>query len=335
MPKKYNSATAPKLFLGTEHIFPLWPVPKITDYLLKKYGTAERIKANEALMKKAFGVLRYGHICKELEERAYRESRTVITNTVITGDENSEPFEGMLKVESRSVHHGQKCCVVKFNPSGGEPYDWYVPTIPGLPDDADYIRCRYDDHNLYILETWVLRKRYLQGSKHSFTIIGRKKTKHAFRYTLKDKFGYLMETVDSIEMPLGALVLCVVKGYNLNSNGTEHHLRLRAVEYRQKPVTRKPGGSASNSSITREPTRRYPYGKTPAQWFHEVDGYGKHLCGNAGVCSCCGREFGPRKGWRVELKDIYFCQSCKSQIYEPSGRGWLNIIYTPMGGKNR
>ena len=105
MPKKYNSATAPKLFLGTEHIFPLWPVPKITDYLLKKYGTAEKIKANEALMKKAFGVLRYGHICKELEERAYRESRTVITNTVITGEDNSEPFEGMLKVESRSVHH--------------------------------------------------------------------------------------------------------------------------------------------------------------------------------------------------------------------------------------
>ena len=97
MPKKYNSATATKLFLGTEHIFPLWPVPKITDYLLKKYGTAERIKANEALMKKAFGVLRYGHICKELEERAYRESRTVITNTVITGEDNSEPFEGMLQ----------------------------------------------------------------------------------------------------------------------------------------------------------------------------------------------------------------------------------------------
>lgn len=332
---KYNSATAPKLFLGTEHIFPLWPVPKITDYLLKKYGSAERIRANETLMKKAFGVLRYGHICKELEERAFKESRSVVTSTVILGDEVVKPFEGMLKVESRSIHHGQECCLVKFNPTNGEPYDWYVPIVPGLPDDVDYIRCRYDDHKLSILETWVLRKRYLQGSKHLFTIVARKKTKHAFRYTLKDKYGYSFETVDSVEMPLGAQVTCIIKGYNMNSNGTEHHLKLRAVEYRLKPVARMPGASAPRTNITGEPLRSRSFRKTPQQWFHEVDGYGKHIYGNAGTCSCCGREFGPKKGWRVELKDIYFCQSCKSQIYEPSGRGWMNIIYTPMGGKNR
>ena len=333
MSKHYNSATAPKLLLGTEHISPLWPVPKITDYLLKKYGSVERIKANEVLMKKVFGVLRYGHICKELEDRAYRESRSVVTNTAIVGNDTPEPFEKMLKVKSRSIHHGQPCCVVKFNPSEGEPYDWYVPVIPGLPEDTDSICCRYDNHTLSIVATWLLRMRYRQGSKYEFTIVSRKKTKRSFRYQIKDRYGYLMETVDPIEMPPGALVTCVVKGYNLNSNETNHHLKLRAVEYRQKPIRATEGGSSSKSNITGEPPRVYPYGKTPRQWFHEVDGYGKHICGSAGVCSCCGREFGPRKGWRVELKDIYFCQSCKAQVYEPSGRGYLRIISTPMGNK--
>ena len=332
--KRYNSTTAPKLFVGGVHVNPLWPVPTITDYLLQKYGSAEGIKANETLMKNVFGVLRYGHICKELEERSYRESRTVVSSTVIVGEEAAEPFEGMLKVENRCVHNGETCCRVKFNPSGGEPYDWYVRLIPGLPDNAEYIRCRYLNHNLTIVDTWVIRKQYLQGSKYEFTIVDKKKTKHAFRYTLRDSFGYSMETVDSIDMPLGAIVTCLVKGYNLNA-GVNHHLKLRAVEYRQRRTRVNAGGSASKGSVTGEPPRVYPHGKTPQQWFHEVEGYGKHIYGNAGRCSCCGREFGPRKGWRVELKDIFFCQSCKNQIYEPSGRGYLNIIYTPMGGQNK
>lgn len=330
--KRYNSATAPKLFVGGVHINPLWPVPTITDYLLQKYGSAEEIKANETLMKNVFGVLRYGHICKELEERSYRESRTVVSATVNVGQEETTPFEGMLKVESRTVHNGETCCHVKFNPTGGEPYDWYVRIIPGLPDNADYIRCRYLNHHLTIVETWVIRKQYQQGSKYEFTIVEKKKTKHAFRYTLRDAFGYTMETVDSIDMPVGAIVTCVVKGYNMNA-GVNHHLKLRAVEYRQRRTRSNVGSTASKSSVTGESPQTYPYGKRPQQWFHEVEGYGKHIYGNAGVCSCCGREFGPRKGWRVELKNIYFCQSCKEQIYEPSGRGWLNIVYTPMGNK--
>ena len=76
------------------------------------------------------------------------------------------------------------------------------------------------------------------------------------------------------------------------------------------------------------------YLKSPAQWRTEVQGLDKHQSGRAFTCACCGLDFLGRMGYRVELKDICFCKSCASKIFEPKyhPKG-PKLIYTPMGNK--
>ena len=73
--------------------------------------------------------------------------------------------------------------------------------------------------------------------------------------------------------------------------------------------------------------------KSPDQWFREVDGLGYHKCGKAFTCNCCGRSFNAGQGYRIDLKEIYFCTECKKEIFKPSGRGYMSIVYTNMGHK--
>lgn len=81
-------------------------------------------------------------------------------------------------------------------------------------------------------------------------------------------------------------------------------------------------------------TVRLPYVKSPDKWFAEVGELGRHKCGKPFTCSCCKKRFPANAGWRVDLKEIYFCNACAKNIYEPQGRGNHHfIIYTPMGNK--
>ncbi|MGM9780702.1 MAG: hypothetical protein ACI3Y7_02495, partial [Candidatus Cryptobacteroides sp.] len=70
-----------------------------------------------------------------------------------------------------------------------------------------------------------------------------------------------------------------------------------------------------------------------AKWSNEVKDLGRHICRQKSVCSCCGNSFGSGKGYRIELRDLYFCSKCMKKIIEPSGRGYINIVYTNMGHK--
>ena len=76
------------------------------------------------------------------------------------------------------------------------------------------------------------------------------------------------------------------------------------------------------------------YIKSPAQWRAEVQGLDKHPSGRPFTCSCCGLDFPGRMGYRVDLKDVFFCKSCARIIFEPKARGNRPVlIYTPMGNK--
>ena len=68
--------------------------------------------------------------------------------------------------------------------------------------------------------------------------------------------------------------------------------------------------------------------------FSDVQGLGRHKCGKPFVCNCCGKSFPANAGWRVDLRDIYFCNSCAKKVYDSPGRGNRHfIISTPMGNK--
>ena len=76
------------------------------------------------------------------------------------------------------------------------------------------------------------------------------------------------------------------------------------------------------------------YVKSPDKWYPEVQGLDKHKCGKPFTCSCCGRHFQANQGVRVDLKEIYFCNSCEKKVYLPQSRGrHAFIISTPMGNK--
>ncbi len=76
------------------------------------------------------------------------------------------------------------------------------------------------------------------------------------------------------------------------------------------------------------------YVKSPREWYPEVQGLDKHKSGRPFTCSCCGRDFPGRMGYRVDLKDVYFCISCSRKIFEPQERkSSPKLIYTPMGNK--
>jgi hypothetical protein len=90
------------------------------------------------------------------------------------------------------------------------------------------------------------------------------------------------------------------------------------------------------SEVERKPTVTYSDSSVPpvVRGFSSVQGLGRHKSGRPFTCSCCGKSFPGHAGWRVDLRDIYFCNSCARKIYEEKGRGNRHfIISTPMGNK--
>lgn len=93
-------------------------------------------------------------------------------------------------------------------------------------------------------------------------------------------------------------------------------------------------GSASKVTYKSELPPQTYYRKSPEQWYAEVGMYDKHKCGKPFVCSCCGQSFAKNQGYRIDLKEIYFCFDCKKKIYKPSNSGWRgSVISIPMGNK--
>ncbi len=146
----------------------------------------------------------------------------------------------------------------------------------------------------------------------------------------RDEYGYQLMEDESGRLHLltgttqryakGEKVRCTVKGFG------------------HKPVGKITGSylvlSEPRKIVSERITVSVPYVKSPGRWSAEVQGLGKHKCGKAFTCSCCGRSFPANAGVRVDLKEIYFCNSCAREIYEPVGRGNHHIfISTPMGNK--
>ena len=244
--KGWNSATAPKLFLNNKQIDPFWPIPAIVDALLKKYGSEYNIFKQEALMKRVFGPLRYGLIIKEMESQKEKAEHSVVSSMASEDTPSAAPIIVMLKIEGTVEHHGQSCYKVRYAPDGNDPYDWFIPVVSKLPEGTEYIRCCYKDHKLSIVDNWVIKKRYPTGSKRELTVLSSKKTKHTYRYRLRDEVGDEYECVDSIEIPLRAIVECQVKGYN-DKASPNNYLKLKVLGYRERPIPKRPNSSTASS----------------------------------------------------------------------------------------
>ncbi|MBP5382940.1 MAG: hypothetical protein J6Y45_06260 [Bacteroidales bacterium] len=167
-----------------------------------------------------------------------------------------------------------------------------------------------------------MNSRYAAGKRYVFTALGR--LNDIGMQLLVDQFGDYQPVRTSVSYDPGDRVSCKVVGiYSKIKPSGEVIVNLRLVEPRRlKPLLE----TDSDQPII--------YVKRPEQWYREVIDLGKHKCGKPFTCSCCGGHFPAYAGVRVDLKEIYFCNSCASQIYEPKKRGHHRFfISTPMGNK--
>ena len=172
-----------------------------------------------------------------------------------------------------------------------------------------------------------LASRYQIGGRYAFIIT--KKRLSPENSTVKDKYGEEHLVVLPNRFMEGDKISCIVRDFSVRMN--------------------KKNGTVARSVLTLEIPRKLPdktemeyYEPVPAKHYlispskiaDKVEGYGKHICGKPFVCTCCGGSFPARKGYRIELKEIYLCMDCKREVFQPSGKGWRGrIISTPMGNK--
>ena len=163
------------------------------------------------------------------------------------------------------------------------------------------------------------KEQFKIGKQYKFEVTSKLDSVLQDMRVVLDKNGDEHPVLLSSEYFEGEYVICTVTGYSSKViKGEVRKPYLNLVFERLFD---------DNKSIIR-------YKRTPEKWFGEVEGFDKHKCGKPFTCSCCGRDFPANKGVKVDLKEIYFCDECKKQIYTPSGRGWNGIIiYTPMGNK--
>ena len=162
-----------------------------------------------------------------------------------------------------------------------------------------------------------LRKHYSVGKRYLFVVIDEKDGKG--RQFVEDSFGikHLLTGTVTEYLP-GENVRCTVLDIpqQQNTQTGDYFLILSLPRVVNKErVVRK-------------------YIKSPQQWSLEVQGLDKHQSGKPFNCACCGLDFPGRMGYRVDLKDIYFCKSCASKIFVPKERRKEPaLIYKPMGNK--
>lgn len=162
-----------------------------------------------------------------------------------------------------------------------------------------------------------LTKKYAVGERYLFVVTAEKDDKGC--QFVEDSFGIRhLLTSTGTEYSTGENVRCTVMDIPKQQNTLTGNffliLSLPRVVNRERIVRK--------------------YIKSPQQWSHEVQGLDKHQSGKPFTCACCGLDFPGRMGYRVELKDVYFCKSCARKIFEPKARKTEpSLIYTPMGNK--
>ena len=162
-----------------------------------------------------------------------------------------------------------------------------------------------------------LRKVYSRGKRYLFVVTDDHDEKG--RQFVEDSFGikHLLTGSSSIYAK-GENVRCTVRDFSESQHALTGNyyllLSLPRVVNRTKAVPK--------------------YVKSPKEWYPEVQGLDKHISGKPFTCSCCGLDFPGRMGYRVDLKDLYFCNSCSRKIFEHKERkASPKLIYTPMGNK--
>lgn len=177
------------------------------------------------------------------------------------------------------------------------------------------------------VERGKITGRYQKGGRYAFVVVRKKQSPE--KSIVKDKYGEEHQVELSGRFDVEDKISCIVRDYSVklnNKKGTQAVSVLRLEMPRKLPDT--------TDMDYYEPVPAKHYRVSPNKVATMIEGYGKHICGKPFICTCCGESFPARKGYRIELKEIYLCMDCKREVFQPAGKGWRGrIISTPMGNK--
>ena len=170
------------------------------------------------------------------------------------------------------------------------------------------------------------------GQPYMLTIISREYNE-VFKkqsYTLKNAAGLqFYGRSDALYQP-GDQLLCTVESFMEGLDLYRVSIPRKANKSKQMVRT------SDKNVLKRKNEDLTPLKKKARKYVSIFEQYHLHRCGKSETCRCCGKIFEKNKGYRVEIKDWYFCTDCKKIIssYIPKKKGqFARFISTPMGGQ--
>lgn len=169
------------------------------------------------------------------------------------------------------------------------------------------------------------------GKRYPLTIVGREYNKvfNKQSYSLRNDDGIEFYGRASILYEVGDEIICEVESYNEDLNVYRVSIPVKVNKSKQMVRT------IDRPILRRKNENPSPLEKTAKKFVKIFEEYHLHKCGKPEICRCCGKPFETNKGYRVEIKDLYFCADCKKMIssFIPKRGKCARFISTPMGGQ--
>ena len=311
-----------------------WSNTMIVDKILETVKSIKEFNLYQKDLTEFLGPGRFSLVKSEFSRKVNKVSSAV--KTVSRPNENKEikqkhdvindTFE-FITLPCKIIYSTSLSTKISVTDNGQE-FQFLISTkVTNFPNHVSLIR-----HNgkLILDEFWLYKhcKLYKVDSEYIFKVIKSNKFTKSWEYILSDKLGHEQKVVSRTKFNNGDKIICKVRGFTKIYKHKNTLLLMDARLHETPPI--KPSPKIPEYST---PATYYPNGKHPEAWFREVDGLGKHTATSAFRCSCCGRNFSARQGCKIEFRDIYFCKACADQIFKHEKRGYVQIVYTPMGNK--
>ena len=311
-----------------------WGAKRMAKVLHVNNVTSQDLRACSKQIEDVYGRPFYVQLLTRLNEytpQSQARKRTANTSPSLSSNTNS--------VKEKSAQYIYSwCSVVSSNVSGSNSVlkVQYKDTIhqiilkTKLKTVPEKVTCVICNGEVTIDEYWLYKhcKLYELNSEYAFKVVKSRPYGKSREYVVLDRLMREQIVVSRKVFEDGDTIVCTIRGFQKRPKHVNSLALMNARLYENAPAKHTPKPREYTT-----PVSFYPNGKGPEAWRLEVRHLGHHTATNPFKCSCCGRNFSSRQGCKVELRDIYFCKACADQIFKHSDKGYLRIVYTPMGNK--
>ena len=323
---------ARNIILGDVSLRRKWSDFLMAEYLFSKGFTISQLASYQNVLLQALSPERYANIKRLLAERI---DKKIVKNKLIPHNAGSSTTLGssiVIDTVTFKEFHVERGVLTK---SGvvvtilfqRKPLDLVIPVkLDKVPSS---ISCRISRGNLSIDEYWLYSQFgvFAKGKFYQFKVVDIKQDEEKYIVSVVDRCHNNQEFESKVNFRPGDELVCRVDGLREQEDHAKSLILSNAKMYMHAEPERPKSKSSSDSY------RLYPNNKRPEDWFREVDGLGKHTATSPFVCSCCKKSFSARQGCKIEMRNIYFCKECAGQVFKHSEKGYIRIVYTPMGNK--